>query len=405
MTTKLTQQEAELKIANIQRDGYCGKLIDVYNGNHGKYRFECQKCGNVFIREFNHVCSDKAIFCLECAKILWGKKSRIKDSEIKKRIANIKVDGYSGKYLRGYCGLQKSAWFKCPICQKEFRRRPDDVIHWKLIFCKPCGIKRRTIGHTMSQKRFEEKCKKIGAIPLEPYGKNVEQKIKWKCTQCGKSYNKTPHEIFGSKSLCTTMCIDCSRNNRPIRTSLQEAENRDKQVGAIPIGKFRGTNYNRKYQCTKCGKTFMRQPDCVWRLKQIDCLKCSRQYLISSGAKKILHILKNILQINGDDEDFLEQRIPGWQGGIDILIDNIAIEFDGYYWHRQHQNGIKREKRKDKAIIKAGYKRLRIRSCGIEIPTEDQLRKVLFNHFQHGYNKWTITLPSWKQAEKKHQDQ
>jgi len=39
---------------------------------------------------------------------------------------------------------------------------------------------------------------------------------------------------------------------------------------------------------------------------------------------------------------------------------------------------------------------LRIRSDGEDLPSKEQLEKVFFNHFEHGYKKWTITMKSWK---------
>ena len=79
-----------------------------------------------------------------------------------------------------------------------------------------------------------------------------------------------------------------------------------------------------------------------------------------------------------------------------------VIEYDGYYWHRIHNDSTQKEKQDEKLLKKTGYKFLRIRSTGNNLPTEQQLRKVFFNHFEHGYSKWTITLPSWKEAKRKH---
>ena len=99
----------------------------------------------------------------------------------------------------------------------------------------------------------------------------------------------------------------------------------------------------------------------------------------------------------------MEQKIAGWRGGVDILINDIVIEFYSHYWHRRYKNvDLQRERRKETAIKKAGYKLLRIRSDDSNIPTEKQLRKVLLNDFQHGARKRTITMKSWKDAEERY---
>lgn len=103
-----------------------------------------------------------------------------------------------------------------------------------------------------------------------------------------------------------------------------------------------------------------------------------------------------------DDNCFLEQKINGWRGSMDILINDIVIEFDSYYWHRQYRDYSEKDKRKEKAIKRSGYKFLRIRSGDSNIPTESQLRKILLNDFQHGASKRTITMKSWKDMEKKY---
>jgi hypothetical protein len=59
-------------------------------------------------------------------------------------------------------------------------------------------------------------------------------------------------------------------------------------------------------------------------------------------------------------------------------------------------NSRKKSKECDK-----GYKFLRIRSGGCDIPTEKQLQTVLLNDFQHGVRKKTITMKSWKIKENK----
>lgn len=79
----------------------------------------------------------------------------------------------------------------------------------------------------------------------------------------------------------------------------------------------------------------------------------------------------------------------------------IVVEYDSYYWHRIHRNTTKIEKRDEKILRKEGYKFLRVRSNGRDIPTEKQLRKVLLNDFQHDVNKRTITIKSWKTEEEK----
>jgi very-short-patch-repair endonuclease len=90
-------------------------------------------------------------------------------------------------------------------------------------------------------------------------------------------------------------------------------------------------------------------------------------------------------------------------GCVDIANPEIkiAIEYDGYYWHRVHNNFKEKDNDKIHRLVKMGWKVLHIKSKGRDIPTEKQLQTVLLNDFQHGVRKRTITMKSWKKEEEK----
>jgi very-short-patch-repair endonuclease len=112
----------------------------------------------------------------------------------------------------------------------------------------------------------------------------------------------------------------------------------------------------------------------------------------SYTALELHDIIEKILQQKCQHNYYINGKC------VDIVCPElkIAVEFDGYYRHRVHRDTTELEKQDEKKIRKNGYKFLRIRSDGTDIPTEARLRKVLLNHFEHGYKKWTITMKSWK---------
>jgi hypothetical protein len=390
-----TQIGAEKLISTIEKRGYTGILVDTYQGTNTKYKFRCPICAKVFVRDFNHVRSQQAIFCIKCQQEYNTNQQKLTTQEIHENISNILVNGFNGIYLDGYINSKTKCIFECPICHKNFERRYTDVIQKKLIFCKKCGIELRTNKRKTSIITFKQKYNNIGAIPLEEYGYNNRSKIKWQCTQCKKTFLQSPNYVFSKNN---TKCSKC--NGKRPKITQQEAQNLIKEAGCKLIDKYKGYDNKHVFEC-KCGKKFKRSFHTVIdHRKRNLCLSCSRKY-VKIVVEKLVPIIQKILNTNYKVENIIEQKIPGWQGGIDILINNIAIEYDGYYWHRVHNNAEKREKRKEKVIRNAGYKLLRIRSDGTDIPTEKQLRKVLLNHFEHGYNKWTITMKSWKEAKKR----
>jgi hypothetical protein len=124
-------------------------------------------------------------------------------------------------------------------------------------------------------------------------------------------------------------------------------------------------------------------------------------------SKKITQEEAKIKTSNTLQYGYLGKMIGEYKG------NSIKIEFEcqkcfNIFLRQPHhlwKDTLEKENRKDKAIKKAGYKLLRIRSGGLDIPTEKQLRKILLNDFQHGCKKKTITMKSWKLAKEKHKSE
>jgi very-short-patch-repair endonuclease len=112
----------------------------------------------------------------------------------------------------------------------------------------------------------------------------------------------------------------------------------------------------------------------------------------SHMALELHQVIEKLLNKKCEHNKYINRRC------FDIVCAElkIVIEYDGYYYHRIKRNTIKQEKNDEKILKNEGYKFLRIRSDGCDIPTEKQLRKVLLNDFQHGVSKRTITMKSWK---------
>lgn len=81
------------------------------------------------------------------------------------------------------------------------------------------------------------------------------------------------------------------------------------------------------------------------------------------------------------------------------LQNKIAIEYDEYHWHREMRDTSKKEISDTKLALRHGFKMLRIRASS-DLPTEAEIKKVITNHFQHGYKQHTLTTTGWKQMDK-----
>jgi len=374
-----------------------------------KLDLQCQ-CGCVYKASYRQVVNSNHHACPDCRKNSFIDRRKY----LEKDIVTI-VNKQGGIYLGGFINTNHKIKLKCINCNSIFERSAGHVIkqHSDTKYCKCCAKQKANRPHRLSQKDVENR---VANISIDGHsgkvvGKYVNQAhlLKLECPLCKKHFERKGDSVFNQKAI---LCIECSRQkcSERRRYTQKEAEQQALEAGVKLIGQYQGTEVPVEYECA-CGTHFVRRPHGVIGQQQIYCYTCSTRGSSKPVTEQLLPTIQHILQTNYKPEKVLEQKIDGWSHGIDILINDIAIEFDGYWYHRTdlfspERVKIDREKRKEKVIRKAGLKLLRIKSGGNDIPTEAQLRKVLLNHFKHGYKKWTITLKSWKEAEKKHkQDQ
>jgi very-short-patch-repair endonuclease len=79
---------------------------------------------------------------------------------------------------------------------------------------------------------------------------------------------------------------------------------------------------------------------------------------------------------------------------VDVALERggvpIAVEYDGWYFHGALQD---RDEARDRAMIAAGWRVLRIRSAYM-LPAEDQLEAAI-GRLLAGEERVVLTLPDW----------
>lgn len=73
----------------------------------------------------------------------------------------------------------------------------------------------------------------------------------------------------------------------------------DKEVGAIRLEKYKGTNIKTNYKCSICGKDWLVKPANVWHNKQKGHQRCVRGYIDPNPYINSIINNCNILSING----------------------------------------------------------------------------------------------------------
>jgi very-short-patch-repair endonuclease len=294
-----------------------------------------------------------------------------------------------GKYVKSSIKRE----YQCVQCGNLYLCTSSHVKIYRQIYCQKCSPgKRRGENHRHNIEHVKQICIAKGFEPLFDEYNDSGSKIKVRCN-CGNIFDITLDQITRKGSRRRTSCGHC----------------RDPQLG-VKYGKLTpiiifsqklGGGCQVICEC-ECGRdTHMLFGSQIINGGIKSCGQCS----LNRNGRATSHIA---LQLHDMIEKILGQKcehnfhIKGL-GCIDICQPElkIVVEYDGYYWHRVHKDQTIRDKDKIKKLVKSGWKVLHIKSGGRDIPSEKQLRKVLLNCFQHNIKKRTITMKSWKNAEKK----
>jgi hypothetical protein len=93
------------------------------------------------------------------------------------------------------------------------------------------------------------------------------------------------------------------------------------------------SNFNNEYsfRCLKCNNIFKSTFFNVWQ-RIGKCPKCCRNYNISNEEKELVDYIKSL---NLEIQENIRNLIPPYELDISIPTKNIAIEFNGLYWHSE----------------------------------------------------------------------
>lgn len=144
-----------------------------------------------------------------------------------------------------------------------------------------------------TQEQADTLDKQFGAIPIGKYI-NRKTKRKYQCTICNKIYLTTPECIQKQKQIQCQECGNKIRNNKK-RYEQKEIDLIEENIGAIPIGEYKGINVKREYRCTICNAIYFTEPHTVCKGK-ITCTKCSYKRIANKNKLLIKHVKNRIIE-------------------------------------------------------------------------------------------------------------
>jgi len=202
---KISQKEFIRKNNKIGAISYA-----MYKGNKVDIPYICAMCGTTFLVRPNTVWTQKQIHCYICGKKHMSITQSLTQKEFQQN--NKKVNAVSYAL---YIGYFKKISYICTECGKAYYSSPSEVWRCKRITCNKCSKKRAGKLLMISQHKFEEKNKALGAISNEIYT-GSKKLTKYICTRCGREFTIKPNTVWSMK---VTVCGNCQLRKNGILTS------------------------------------------------------------------------------------------------------------------------------------------------------------------------------------------
>jgi len=213
-----------------------------------------------------------------------------------------------------------------------------------------------TIGTYYTKKtsrKFISEMKNINSdiLILEPYT-NAKTKIQVSCKICGNIWTSTPNNLLRKRS-----CPKCARK----LTGRKNSYTHEHFLTLISttdeieiLGTYKHQKSRIKCVCRLCHYEWLAYPTVL--LRNHGCPKCVRQRTTSKGEKEVVAFVREIYDgdVIENDRTILNPK------ELDIYIPrlNIAIEYNGDYWHSLLPKGY--HENKTNGCLKQGIKLLHL---------------------------------------------
>lgn len=191
MTISVIEERLELMGAGI-------KIISKeYKNAHTPVKFQCDKCGFIFLKTWSNIQSLKQ-YCPKCGvKRRWENRKRITEKDvneiIKSNYPNIEL------LTNNVQGAKQKLKFYCHGCESTFYQHYNALQNKK--GCKTCGVKRRSgENHHSYNPNLTEEERSLSRDML--YGKSkrswrakVHKAHGWRCVLCGSKEKLIAHHL------------------------------------------------------------------------------------------------------------------------------------------------------------------------------------------------------------------
>ena len=182
---------------------------------------------------------------------------------------------------------------------------------------------------------------------------NTNTKILCECKKCSYQWMVRPYSLIGG-----TGCPQCAGNIK--KTHHEFVEELHSISPEIEVtSSYSGWEKKIKVRCAICGNEWETLAGKL--LQGRGCPKCNFRYHTSFPEQAIYFYIKKFFS-----DAISSYKVKGYELDIFIPSRNVAIEYDGYLWHKAK---IKLDNEKDNKCKKDGLTLIRVREKGLETTT------------------------------------
>jgi Zn ribbon nucleic-acid-binding protein len=313
------------------------KLLSEYTGCHNKVKILHEKCNNIYeVTPTNFLAGRR---CPKCAilehnrDIAKKKRNRNRTTEsFKKEIYDLVGDEYT--VLGEYVSTDTPIKVKHNICNTIYNSKPYNFLAGRR--CPKCSKIKSSEKHKIGIEEIKRRVEKIlgddyEVLLKQPYIDN-NTKIKVYHTKCGKLFEATPTNLLKGRG-----CSHCNKSEKYTTEKYQELLGDNYTV----LSEYKTNKDPITVRHNKCGYEWTARaldilhPWCKNDKTIERCPKCNKTLGKSYGEKEVYKYLKEDLGIKNiieNDRTILDGK------ELDIYLPdyNLAIEYDGLYWHSEN---------------------------------------------------------------------
>lgn len=343
-----------------------------------KTKWRCKVCNHIFHATYNSV--QQGSGCPRCGIKARSDKRRLTKEDYRK-VGESRTVEWVGNTLPPNTDT-KSLW-RCKTCGHKWMVRYHDIVG-RHSGCPPCGSQRSNNSRRLTAEDYTKVGLYIGIYWLgDVVPNNTHTYTLWGCSQ-GHIFKTTHSNIAHAASRSTFGCTTCALDHQ--RLSVDDYINAGLAMGVKWIGDTIPQTHTHKTQwkCIEEGHFWTTSYRSIV-INGSNCPRCQNMVngvQVSTQQEWLCDLVAGELNIYHEDYCL----------DITTFIDgvNIAIEYDGWYWHKEK---VAEDAKRDQDLIAAGWRVLRVKS-GELLPDKQDVLAVI-KRLLNGSTYEEIILDDW----------